>query len=114
MLNKKSIGDNAENIASQYLVNQGLKLLQKNFFSRFGEIDIIMQDGDCLVFIEVKKRQNGIDSAIESITHAKQKRLIKAAQYYLLKLGNDVNCRFDAIAIDGNDQIGWLKNIIAL
>ena len=114
MINSKSVGNNAENIACQYLVGQGLKLLHKNFFSRFGEIDLIMQDGNSHVFVEVKKRQGGFDSAIESITPVKQKRLIKAAQYYLLKLGNDVNCRFDAIAIDGDNQINWLKNIIVL
>ena len=114
MINKKSVGNDAENIARQYLVDQGLKLLHKNFFSRFGEIDLIMQDGNSHVFVEVRKRQDGLISAIESITPSKQKKLIKAAQYYLLKLGNEVNCRFDVIAIDGNNQINWLKNVIVL
>lgn len=113
-MNKKLIGNNAENIATQYLQNQGLTLVLKNFFSRFGEIDIIMRDENVIVFVEVRKRNGSIDDAIASITPAKQKKLVKAAQYYLLKLGQDVNCRFDVIAIDGNDQINWLKNVIIL
>lgn len=107
-------GNNAEVLARQYLENNGLKLLHTNFYSRFGEIDIIMQDGDTTVFVEVKKRMAGIDNAIESISYTKQKRWIKAAQYYLTKISYDTNCRFDAIAIDAKNHIVWLKNVIML
>lgn len=114
MSNTKETGNSGEGLALDYLKNHGLTLIIKNFHSRFGEIDLIMQDHGTTVFVEVKKRQAGIDNAIESISYAKQKKLIKAAQYYLSKIGHDTNCRFDAIAIDSGDQILWLKNIIML
>lgn len=112
--NHKDLGNKAEIAACNYLQTQGLNLIQQNFYSRFGEIDLIMQDNDTLVFVEVKQRKKGIDNAIESITPAKQKKLILTAQYYLLKLGRSINCRFDVIAIDSNWQIVWLKNVIIM
>ena len=109
------IGQNAELRACEYLQQNGLKLMQQNYYSRFGEIDIIMQDkndSNAIVFVEVKERKSGISHAIESITPSKQRKIVKAAQFFLLKLGYDVNCRFDAVALDGNGNIEWLKNII--
>lgn len=112
--NNRKIGSSAESLACQHLQYYGLTLLEQNFYSRFGEIDLIMKDGTVLVFIEVKKRKQGIDNAIESITPAKQKKLILTAQYYLLKTNTNINCRFDVIAIDGNNTVEWLKNVIIL
>ena len=114
MHENKQQGQDAEKLALTYLLKHNLQLLQKNFCSRFGEIDLIMQDADTIVFVEVKQRNTSIDDAIESIIPSKQKKLIRAAQYYLSKIGHDIPCRFDAIAIDGNKQIQWLKNIITL
>lgn len=108
----KQIGNNGEALALSYLINNNLKLIIQNFHSRFGEIDLIMQDQDTTVFVEVKKRKSTLDDALESISSAKQKKLIKTAEYYLMKNGYGINCRFDAIAIDGNNHILWLKNII--
>ncbi|RTK96865.1 MAG: YraN family protein [Neisseriaceae bacterium] len=110
----KQIGNHAEDLALAYLSNIGLHCLQRNFYSRFGEIDLIMQDSDTLVFVEVRKRSSGKDYACESITISKQRKLVKTAEYYLMKLGREVNCRFDAILIDANNSIEWLKNIIIL
>jgi|SRR6185437_4780472 len=110
----RKIGSTAESFACQHLQQQGLKLVVQNFYSRFGEIDLIMVDGDTLVFVEVKQRKQGIDNAIESITPAKQKKLILTAQYYLLKTRKNVNCRFDVIAMDGGNKVEWLKNVICL
>lgn len=107
-------GANAENIACRFLQNQGLRLVKANFYSRFGEIDLIMHDGDSFVFVEVKKRKSGTNAAIESITLSKQRKLVKTAQFFLMKLGRDVNCRFDAVVLDEFEQIEWLKNIIIL
>lgn len=102
----------AEEHAHKFLVQHGLRLVKQNFYSRFGEIDLIMQDNDTLVFVEVRKRQQGFTQALESITSSKQQKLVKAASYYLLKLGREVNCRFDAVVIDGQDNCKWLKNVI--
>jgi putative endonuclease len=114
MTSSKVIGNAAEDLAAEHLISQGLKLVQRNFYSRFGELDLIMLDQDSFVFVEVKQRRAGINHAIESITPAKQRKMVKTAQFYLLKLGRDVNCRFDAVVIDELGQIEWLKNIIIL
>lgn len=111
--NKK--GMEAELIAVNYLINNGLKFIVKNFYSRFGEIDIIMQDKDALVFVEVKKRIKGFTDGIESITYSKQQKLVKTANYYLLKYANyNQPCRFDAVIFNADNQVMWLKNIITL
>jgi putative endonuclease len=110
----RTIGSSAELFACKYLEQQGLKLVIQNFYSRFGEIDLVMTDGDGIVFVEVKQRRLGVDNAIESITPAKQKKLILTAQYYLLKTKKNVNCRFDVIAMDGSNNVKWLKNVICL
>lgn len=110
----KKSGQAAEDTALAYLKQHGLALIHKNFISRFGEIDLIMRDNDTLVFVEVRKRHTGIRDAIESITNAKQRKLVKSAQYYLLKTGFDVACRFDAVLLDNSQRIEWLKNIIVL
>ncbi len=112
MKNSYLDGQIAEDTALNYLREQGLILIQKNFYSRFGEIDLIMMDGITTVFVEVRKRSSGINSAIESVTPSKQRKLIKAAEYYMLQKGFDIACRFDLIAMDNKNQIQWLKNII--
>ncbi len=107
-------GDLAEKLALDFLLSQGLRLVMQNFHSRFGEIDLIMRDKDSYVFVEVKQRNTGFTNAIESITIQKQRKLVKTAQYFLLKLGQDVSCRFDAVVINQFKQLEWLKNIITL
>lgn len=110
----KQIGAAGESAALFFLESQGLQKVVANFYSRFGEIDLIMRDEDSYIFVEVKKRKTGIDSGIESITYSKQMKLVKTAQFFMMKLGRDVNCRFDAIILDDGDNIEWLKNIITL
>lgn len=114
MTNSRDMGKQAEQLACDYLRANGLRLIMSNFYSRFGEIDLIMHDGDSYVFVEVKQRSKGTNSAIESITVSKQRKLIKTAQFFLLKLGKDVNCRFDAVVLDVDSNIEWLKNIITM
>lgn len=113
MQSHKLIGKLAEQLALKYLSDQGLKLVISNFYSRFGEIDLIMHDQQDLVFVEVKKRET-FAQANESITLTKQKKMIKTAKYYLLTLKQEVSCRFDALLINKVDEIKWLKNVIIL
>jgi len=106
-------GAQAEQLAAQYLQQQGLKLIAQNYRSRFGEIDLIMHDGTTVVFIEVRLRRNaGFGGAAASIDARKQKRIISTAQQYLAGLARVPPCRFDAVLLDdareGNMQ--WLKN----
>jgi putative endonuclease len=109
---KQLIGQSGEDDALAYLQQQGLVLVERNFLCKGGEIDLVMQDRDVLVFIEVRKRadkQHG--GAAASITPAKQRRLIVAAQRYLQRYKMPPPCRFDVIAIDA-DEFVWLKNAI--
>jgi putative endonuclease len=106
-------GAQAEQWAAQYLQQQGLKLIAQNYRGRFGEIDLIMQDGMSLVFIEVRLRRNtGFGGAVASIDTRKQQRIIRTAQQYLATLANTPPCRFDVVLMDDVQgvQMQWLKN----
>lgn len=77
-----------------------------------GEIDLIMQDGDTLVFVEVRQRsKDSFGGALASVTRAKQRRLIVAAQIFLQRYRMPPACRFDVIGYDG-DRMNWLKNAV--
>jgi len=111
---KQLSGDAGERQALQYLERQGMTQVERNFRCKAGEIDLIMQDRACLVFVEVRKRATGAErfgGAAASITPAKQRRLILAAQLYLKRYADPPACRFDVIAIDG-ETLNWLKNAI--
>ncbi|ABA56881.1 Protein of unknown function UPF0102 [Nitrosococcus oceani ATCC 19707] len=109
-------GEQAEQLACHYLQARGLRLTQRNYHCRLGEIDLIMEDRESLVFIEVRYRRKGrFGDAIDSITPAKQARLIAAAQHYLQRTGGAQNkpCRFDVVGITsekGADNIMWLRD----
>lgn len=101
-----------EDQALAYLQQQGLQLLERNFRCKGGEIDLIMQDGKVLVFVEVRVRSDGkFGGAAASVGSAKQKRLIIAAQVYLQRHTMPPPCRFDVIAFDDR-KMTWLKNAI--
>lgn len=105
-------GQAAEKIAAEYLTAKGLKLITSNYRSRFGEIDLIMQDGASLVFIEVRLRKNKtFGGGEESITASKQHKIVITAEYYLQQHGSQA-CRFDALLMDKADtkSIMWIKN----
>lgn len=106
-------GADAEQIAARFLQQQGLKLLQQNYRCRFGEIDLILQDGATLVFVEVRmRRRSDFGGAAASIDGAKQARLIRAAQHYLATLGHTPPCRFDAVLLQSTDgkALEWVKD----
>ncbi len=84
----------AEQVAAQYLLQQGLKLLQTNYRCRFGEIDLILQDGETCVFTEVRLRsQAAFGGAAASIDARKQAKLIRTAQHFLSGLKHLPGCR---------------------
>ena len=104
-------GAQAEQDAAQYLQKNGLKLIQTNYRSRFGEIDLILRDGETLIFAEVRQRsRSDFGGAAASIDARKQQRLILTAQHYLTTLPRIPPCRFDAVLLDGADNIEWVKN----
>ena len=109
---RQAQGHQYELAASAYLRRRKLALVDQNFRCKGGEIDLIMRDGDTLVFVEV--RQRGAAShggAAASITPAKIRRLVRAAQFYLLRFPVTPPCRFDVVAIDG-DRLEWLQDVI--
>jgi putative endonuclease len=108
-------GAQAEQLAAQFLQRHGLKLVESNFRCRFGEIDLILRDGESLVFAEVRQRSSkDFGGAATSIDKHKQQRLILAAQQYLASLPRLPPCRFDAVLLDGSGNIEWLKNAFEL
>lgn len=110
---RSAAGARAEQLAAQFLQQRGLKLLQQNYRCRFGEIDLILQDGDTLVFAEVRLRSRGdFGGAAASINAAKQGKLSRAAQHYLASLARIPPCRFDAVLLQAQDgsDIEWVKD----
>ncbi len=106
-------GAEAEELACAWLQARGLRLRERNYRSRRGEIDLIMQDGDQLVFVEVRyRRNNRYGSAAESVTAAKQARLISAASQYLQNQSGTLACRFDVLALSGleGERVDWIRD----
>ena len=113
----KKTGDDAERIAERFLNERGLKLVARNYRCRYGEIDLIMQQAETLVFVEVKLRKTksgkvNFGGALASITLSKQVKIIATAQHYLAGMKQLPPCRFDAVLLNGlslND-VEWLPN----
>lgn len=106
-----SRGAEAEVLAEKFLVKQGMRILQRNFRVKGGEIDLICRDGNTVVFVEVRLRANSdFGGAAASITSHKQRRLILAARYWLMVNG-DCPCRFDCVLLSQLDtaSIEWLR-----
>ena len=111
------LGTRKEKQALGFLLTHGLTLLQRNFRTRFGEIDLVMLDRDCVVFIEVRYRgARDLCSAAESVDGRKRRRLMLAAACYLRRHASmaEKPARFDVVAIDGvspgRDRIRWLRD----
>jgi putative endonuclease len=104
-------GENAELQAQKFLLEKGLKPVCRNFRCKQGELDLIMQDQQTLVIIEVRYRQSDkYGSALESVTHAKQSRIIAATQVYLASNKISPRLRFDVVAISGSGKVQWIQN----
>jgi len=112
----KGAGDEAEARALAHLTRHGLKLVQRNYrvaagpHARGGEVDLIVRDTDgTLVFVEVRARRTASHGgAAASVTHGKQRRLIYAAQRYLMQFASPPPCRFDVVAIEADD-LQWFR-----
>ncbi|MBA5249346.1 MAG: YraN family protein [Gammaproteobacteria bacterium] len=118
---KRKIGNQAEKLALQYLEKKGLKLIEKNYLTKMGEIDLIMLDKSkqSLVFVEVRYRQSAsFCSAVDTINSSKQRKIIQTAEYFLLKQVQyaDFICRFDVIGLESDlkyPEINWIQNAFA-
>lgn len=105
-MNRKLMGDRGEKQARRYLEKQGLRFLCANYRALHCEIDLIMQEGDTLVFVEVKTRTDGrFGSGREAVDYRKQKHIVLAATQYLQQEDLfDVAIRFDVVEIDLTQQ----------
>jgi len=104
-------GAQAENLACAHLECAGLQLLARNYRCPQGEVDLVMDDHDTLVFVEVRyRRSNAFGTPAETVDRRKQGRLLAAAGHYLLTHGADRACRFDVVAVSGREEhIEWLR-----
>lgn len=112
MRNKRKVGQLFEQRAVEFLEDHGLKILEKNYRCRSGEIDLIARDDSYVVFVEVKYRHcEKTGYASEAVDGRKQRTISRVADYYLMCHFSswDIPCRFDVVGIDG-DEIHWYKN----
>ncbi|MGE4594476.1 MAG: YraN family protein [Gammaproteobacteria bacterium] len=119
---KRRIGNEAEALALDHLKQQGLSLIEKNYLTKLGEIDIIMLDKttDTLVFVEVRYRKNtSYGTSIETVTRSKQQKLMRTAQQYLQKhpIYQHFLCRFDVVGVESDlkyPTITWIQSAFEL
>ncbi len=110
-MTRHAVGDAAEVLACQFLVEQGLTLRTRNFRCRCGEIDLVMRDGAEWVFVEVRfRRSEGYGGAAASVTTHKQRRIVAAAKLYLMSEGDDLPARFDVVSVGAGNRLEWIKN----
>jgi len=100
-MDKQATGKTGQKAAETLLKNKGYKIITQNFHRRTGEIDLVAQDNDYLVFVEVKTRHNlNYGFPREAVTHTKQKRIIKTALAYMSCNGLiNSNVRFDVVEV---------------
>lgn len=109
-------GARAEALAAEHLVRHGLVIVERNFRTRHGEIDLVARDGESLVFVEVRMRASGaFGGAAASVTAAKRARWVAAAQGYLAKIGREPPCRFDVVLLDALDasRVAWERDVVS-
>lgn len=117
-MSSSSTGQHYEALARDYLEQKGLTLLEQNYHSQFGEIDLIMFDQQILCFIEVKfRKSNAFGGAISAIPHAKQQKIIKTAQFYISSTPAIAQraMRFDALILQLESSVSdlnieWIQN----
>lgn len=105
-------GKKHEDQALVYLKKKGLTLVERNYLTRFGEIDLIMQTKNTLIFVEVRYRHSAaFGSACDSVTPHKQEKLVRTAEHFLQKkqLTDKIATRFDVVAMQPQ-SLQWIKN----
>jgi putative endonuclease len=103
-------GEPAEELAAAFLEREGLRILERNYRCKLGEIDLVAKSGSTTVFVEVRARASeAFGGAAASITAAKRGRIIRAARHYLARHQSEPACRFDVVLVRGAEQrIEWL------
>ena len=118
MMNKKELGNLAEELARDYLAKQGLIIIARNYYVKAGELDIVALDGECLVFVEVRsKSRTDYGTPEDTISLKKQRFLYRAAEQFLIKEKmSDKICRFDVVSVyfAKETEIIWYKDAFQL
>ena len=114
-MGKAEIGKRGELAVARYLREHGYTVLTANYRCRFGEIDIIAENGQYIIFVEVKTRREGsISSPLEAVTSAKRRKIVRTAQMYLLENPSGLQPRFDVCAVirkrDGRMEADYLPD----
>jgi len=117
-----AIGQNAEDLALQFLQSKGMRLIDRNYRCKMGEIDLVMRCDSELVFVEVRYRKHAsFGSGAESVDYRKQQKILKSAEYFLQKHSKyaTLPCRIDVVSItaaqkssDPQSGIDWIPNAI--
>ncbi len=109
-------GRKGEEVAAEFLIKHGIEIIEKNYHTKFGEIDLIGFDKSTIIFIEVKLRNNdNFGTPVEAVTQTKLKRIYKSALLYISEHKSDYDYRFDVIAIRKDNisrcyHLEWFKN----
>ena len=101
--NKRRQGNDFEKLAADFLEKKGFSIVEKNFYCKIGEIDIVAEDNEYLVFVEVKYRKSKrTGSAAEAVNYSKMRKICRTADYYLMTHGfsSTKSVRFDVVAIE--------------
>ena len=105
LFKSKTVGDMGEKEAVKFLKKNGYKILETNFKTKFGEIDIIAKKDKYICFVEVKTRSSAkYGEPKEAVNFHKQKKILSVAKYYLAKQKEDTLCRFDVIEVKYNKE----------
>ena len=118
-MNERKIGDGGEAYAARLLEKKGYRIVKRNFVVRGGEIDLIAENGEYLVFCEVKLRDGAaLYTPAEAVTREKQRRIIHTAMCYLQKFPSSLQPRFDVVAITALGGTithhEWIENAFTL
>lgn len=118
--NRRAHGAEGERTAERALVAAGLTPLTRNAGYRLGELDLVMRDGDTIVFVEVRRRRSdAFGDAASSVDRNKRRRLVHAAQLFLARHPAlaQAPCRFDVVGLDGPADaatVDWIRNAFTL
>ena len=113
----QQLGDAGEQAALAFLVARGLRPLARNVRFKGGELDLVMLDGETLVFVEVRRRgRSDFGDALDSVDVRKARKLVLAARLYLQREPRHArrDCRFDVVGFDGGAEPRWVRGAFSL
>ncbi|OOC09187.1 MULTISPECIES: YraN family protein [Thioalkalivibrio] len=106
-------GQQAEQRAARYLQDRGLRLVASNVRRPWGELDLVLREGDTVVFVEVRMRSNqDYGGGLESVDRRKRRKLVRMAETWMLEEDWNGPARFDVVALDGDGGVEWIVDAI--